>query len=102
MLLGKVALSAFQLLPDVALAEYFGTTPSGHCAGTGLNILSPLLQSMDLSIETGYRQLYRSRLLSSPDPGIQSWPDIRRRMLARDQVANPTSRGVPLSITAYR
>ncbi len=100
--LEKLFCHAFQSLPDVTLAEYFGTAPSGHYAGTGLNILSPLLQPMDLSTVTGVRQLHRSRLLSSPDPEIQSWPDIRRRALARDQAAKPTSKPIPPSITAYR
>jgi hypothetical protein len=37
----------FQSLPDQTLEEYFGTSLSGFYAGTGLNVISPLLQPVN-------------------------------------------------------
>lgn len=93
---------AFESLPDQTLAEYFGTAPYGRYAGTGLNVLSPLLQLADrFSLETSRAQ-HRSRLSGSLDPEIASWPAVRGKMMAKErQDALATSKALPASISAY-
>ena len=93
---------AFESLPDQTLAEYFGTALYGRYAGTGLNVLSPLLQLADrFSLESSRAQ-HRSRLSGSLDPEVASWPAVRGKMIAKErQDALATSKTLPASITAY-
>jgi hypothetical protein len=61
---------AFESLPDQTLAEYFGTALYGQYAGTGLNVLSPLLQPADCFSLESSRAQHRSRLSGSLDPEV--------------------------------
>ena len=93
---------AFESLPDQTLAEYFGTALYGQYAGRGLNVLSPLLQLADCSSLESSRAQHRSRLSSSLDPEVASWPAVRGKMIAKErQDAVATSKALPASITAY-
>jgi hypothetical protein len=63
---------AYESLPNQTLAEYFGTALYGQYARTGLNVLSPLLQPVNLSLLESSRTQHRSRLSSSLDPKVAS------------------------------
>src|SRR6266480_7854152 len=65
---------AFQSLPTEELIRHFGNKLK-ISSNVGLNVLSPLLQSLNISHTGGFKDLLRN----SPDPEIQSWPDERRR-----------------------
>ena len=65
---------AFQSLPTEELIRHFGDKLK-ISSNVGLNVLSPLLQGLDLSD----RESFRASLLNSPDPEIQSWPLEQRR-----------------------
>jgi len=93
---------AYESLPDQTLAEYFGTSLYGQYAGTGLNVLSPLLQPADCFLLESSRTQHRSRLSSSLDPEVASWPAVRGKMIAKErQDAFATSKALPASISAY-
>jgi hypothetical protein len=93
---------AFESLPDQTLAEYFGTPLYGRYAGTGLNVLSPLLQLADRSSLESSRAQHRSRLSGSSDPEVASWPAVRGKMIAKErQDERATSKTLPASISAY-
>jgi hypothetical protein len=93
---------AFESLPDQTLAEYFGTPLYGRYAGTGLNVLSPLLQLADHSSLESSRAQHRSRLSGSSDPEVASWPAVRGKMIAKErQDERATSKTLPASISAY-
>ena len=93
---------AYESLPRKTLAEYFGTAPYGQYSGTGLNVLSPLLQPVDLCLLESSRAQHRSRLSSSSDPEVASWPAVRAKMIAKErQDAFATSKALPSSISAY-
>ncbi|KIM99813.1 hypothetical protein OIDMADRAFT_55715 [Oidiodendron maius Zn] len=93
---------AFESLPNQTLAEYFGTALHGQYSGRGLNVLSPLLQPVDLCLLESSRSQHRSRLSSSSDPEVASWPAVRVKMIAKErQDAFATSKALPPSISAY-
>jgi hypothetical protein len=100
--LEKTFCRAFQSISPQILVEYFGPPSEGQYAGVGLNILSPLLQSVHYSPMEGLRGKFRNLLSSSSDLEIASWPCIRDRMIATDrQEARATPREVPASISTY-
>jgi hypothetical protein len=93
---------AYESLPNQTLAEYFGTALYGLYAGTGLNVLSPLLQPVDFFLLESSRMQHRSRLSSSLDPEVASRPAVRGKMIAKErQDAFATSKALPASISAY-
>jgi hypothetical protein len=93
---------AYESLPNQTLAEYFGTALCGQYAGTGLNVLSPLLQPVDFFLLESSRKQHRSRLASSSDPEVASWPVVRSKMIAKErQDAFATSKALSANISAY-
>src|SRR5205085_6673198 len=64
----------FQSLSTEELIRHFGDKLK-ITFNVGLNVLSPLLQSLSISNTGGFKDLLRN----SPDPEIQSWPTERRR-----------------------
>jgi len=85
---------AFQSLPTEELIRHFGDKLK-ISSNVGLNVLSPLLQGLDLSD----RESFKASLLNSPDPEIRSWPleQLRReqnlpkrRLIATPPVSRST------------